>query len=165
MYDELSYSKGAAVIRMISEWLGPPVFRRGLQLYLQRHAWSSVTSDCLFAALSEASGLDVGAMAISWTRVAGFPLLTFGADGSCCQRRFLAGGGCPAPEDGAPDGAGPLWRWGGGVCGSGCAGAVGVWGGGGDGGGVGVGVGVGVGASPGVGAPRSPVQPCHPITE
>ena len=37
IFDNISYAKGSAVIRMLQAWLGEKEFQTGLQLYLNRH--------------------------------------------------------------------------------------------------------------------------------
>lgn len=37
VFDAISYCKGAAVVRMLHAVLGEADFRRGLQLYMNRH--------------------------------------------------------------------------------------------------------------------------------
>jgi aminopeptidase N len=55
MFDVISYSKGASVIRMLGSWLewtAPGAFNMGLQAYLDAHKFSTATSADLFAAWS-----------------------------------------------------------------------------------------------------------------
>ena len=40
-FDGITYEKGAAVLRMIEAWLGPDVFRRGVQRYVHENAWKN----------------------------------------------------------------------------------------------------------------------------
>ncbi len=60
-FDEITYQKGAAVIRMFEAWLGDDVFQAGVQRYLADHSWGTATSDDFVEALDEASPLDVAA--------------------------------------------------------------------------------------------------------
>src|SRR5262249_50032851 len=59
MFDVLTYEKGASVLRMLERYLGEEVFRRGVRLYLDRHAYGSTETEDLWKALGEASGLDI----------------------------------------------------------------------------------------------------------
>ena len=52
-FDGITYDKGAAVLRMIEAWLGPDVFRRGVQRYVSQNAWKTATARDLFEALAE----------------------------------------------------------------------------------------------------------------
>ncbi len=75
-FDEISYEKGEAVIRMIEAYLGEDVFRDGIRSYLKAHAFGNSTTSDLWASLAEASGKDVEAIARSWIMQPGFPLVT-----------------------------------------------------------------------------------------
>ncbi|HXV27276.1 MAG TPA: M1 family metallopeptidase [Candidatus Paceibacterota bacterium] len=96
IFDSISYSKGASVIRMIHDFIGPDAFRTGLQNYLRRHAYANATTEDLWEALAEASGKPVRDIMDTWTKQAGYPLITVRAagDGSLelSQERFLSGG-------------------------------------------------------------------------
>jgi alanyl aminopeptidase len=74
-FDSVTYTKGRAVLAMTEAWLGPDVFRAGLRGYLKQHEWGSATADDLYAALSAASGRDVGGVMRSFTDQTGLPLI------------------------------------------------------------------------------------------
>jgi len=76
MYDILTYEKGAAVVRMLEQYLGEEPFRRGVQLYLNRHAHANTRTTDLWDALEEATGQPVRAVMDSWIFQGGFPLVT-----------------------------------------------------------------------------------------
>ena len=78
-FDEISYDKGAAVIRMIETWLGPDKFRDGMRRYMAAHAYSNTTSADLWAALGAASGQNVATVAGSFTEQPGVPLVDVSA--------------------------------------------------------------------------------------
>jgi aminopeptidase N len=108
-FDEITYDKGAAVLRMFEAYLGPDVFRDGVRRYIRARAYSNATAADLWSALSAASGQDVGALARDWTEQAGFPLVTVGAHCAASgartltlsEQRFLLSG---------PGAAGARWR-------------------------------------------------------
>ncbi|KAK5209052.1 hypothetical protein LTR41_005451 [Exophiala xenobiotica] len=75
MFDSISYCKGSAVIRMLVNHLGESTFLKGIKAYLGSRLYGNATSDDLWFALSQASGLGVGEMMGSWIHQAGFPLL------------------------------------------------------------------------------------------
>jgi cytosol alanyl aminopeptidase len=60
---------------MLEQWLGPDVFREGVRAYLAQHEHRSARSSDLFAALSAASGRDVGRVASSFLDQPGVPLV------------------------------------------------------------------------------------------
>ena len=74
-FDNISYSKGAAVIRMIEDWLTPAVFRDGMRGYMKAHAYSNATSADLWASLGQAAKRDVAAVAAGFTEQPGVPLV------------------------------------------------------------------------------------------
>lgn len=96
IFDAISYSKGASVIRMIHDFIGADVFRAGLQIYLKRHAYGNAVTEDLWKALEEASGQPVQKMMDTWTKQAGYPSIKVHLrdDGICVlwQKRFLASG-------------------------------------------------------------------------
>ncbi|MBE8215012.1 MAG: aminopeptidase N [Endozoicomonadaceae bacterium] len=58
-YTSTIYEKGAEVIRMLSHILGPDLFRKGCDLYFDRHDGEAVTCDDFVAALESVSQLDL----------------------------------------------------------------------------------------------------------
>ncbi|MBL8901160.1 MAG: aminopeptidase N [Planctomycetes bacterium] len=58
-YTATVYEKGAEVIRMLHTLLGEQGFRRGMDLYFQRHDGHAVTCDDFVAALANANGRDL----------------------------------------------------------------------------------------------------------
>ena len=76
MFDVLTYTKGAAVIRMLEQHLGPMPFRRGIARYLTQHHHGNATTTDLWAALEAASDVPVAPIADSWITQGGFPLVS-----------------------------------------------------------------------------------------
>ena len=75
VFDAISYSKGASVIRMIKAVLGMKNFQTGLQAYMKKHAYSNTETIDLWTAWEESSGLPVRELMASWTEQMGFPML------------------------------------------------------------------------------------------
>ncbi len=69
------YEKGAEVVRMIHTLLGPDAFRRGSDLYFERHDGQAVTCEDFVVAMEDASGVDLGQFR-NWYSQAGTPRLT-----------------------------------------------------------------------------------------
>ncbi len=91
MYDILTYEKGAAVLRMWEQYLGPERFRDGIRHYLRRHAYGNVDNRDLWAALEHITGEPVQAAMESWIAQGGHPVIDVSAveDGlAVSQRRF-----------------------------------------------------------------------------
>ena len=53
------YEKGAEVVRMQANLLGPELFRKATDLYFERHDGQAVTTDDFVACMQEASGTDL----------------------------------------------------------------------------------------------------------
>ncbi len=58
-YTATVYEKGAEVIRMQHTLLGPDRFRRGMDLYFERHDGQAVTCDDFVQSMQDASGVDL----------------------------------------------------------------------------------------------------------
>ncbi len=58
-YTSTVYDKGAEVVRMIETLIGKEAFRRGMDLYFERHDGQAVTCDDFVAAMADASGVDL----------------------------------------------------------------------------------------------------------
>ena len=78
-FDEITYNKGQAVLRMLESWLGEDAFRDGIRAYLHAHAYSNTTTADLWAALAQASDKPVREFAAGWTEQPGFPVVTLSA--------------------------------------------------------------------------------------
>lgn len=74
-YTVTVYNKGAEVIRMMQTLLGQDGFRRGMDLYFQRHDGQAVTCDDFVAAIADANDADFTQFK-HWYSQAGTPELT-----------------------------------------------------------------------------------------
>ncbi|MFV3090746.1 aminopeptidase N [Pseudomonas sp. GW6] len=68
------YEKGSEVLRMIHTLLGPELFRKGSDLYFERHDGQAVTCDDFVKAMEDASGIDLTQFK-RWYTQAGTPRL------------------------------------------------------------------------------------------
>src|SRR5262249_46009510 len=59
VFDPISYEKGASVLRMLESYVGAEAFRKGVNAYLEKHAYANATSGDFFAAPASASGKPV----------------------------------------------------------------------------------------------------------
>ncbi|MCH7943003.1 MAG: aminopeptidase N, partial [Proteobacteria bacterium] len=73
-YTATVYEKGAEVVRMIHTLLGVEGFRKGLDLYFERHDGQAVTTDDFVAAMEDATGADLKQFRL-WYDQAGTPKL------------------------------------------------------------------------------------------
>ena len=74
-YTPTVYEKGAEVIRMMERILGRDGFRRGMDLYIERHDGMAVTCDDFIAAMADANRVDLGHFSL-WYSQAGTPEVT-----------------------------------------------------------------------------------------
>ncbi|KAF5280580.1 hypothetical protein FQR65_LT00331 [Abscondita terminalis] len=75
IFDDISYNKGASVIRMLHHYIGDADFRKGMNLYLTKHQYKNTFTEDLWEALEEASEKPVGAVMSTWTKQMGFPVV------------------------------------------------------------------------------------------
>ncbi|KAJ7018485.1 leucyl aminopeptidase [Mycena alexandri] len=98
IFDGLSYSKAAAVLRMLSEYVGEEQFLKGVSVYLKNHLYgNSVTRD-LWDGISAETRQDIPRLMNDWVSKIGFPLITVTETSNGIhvrQDRFL--------NDGTPD--------------------------------------------------------------
>jgi len=73
-YTATVYDKGAEIVRMLAVLLGTDGFRRGLDLYFDRHDGSAATVEDFLAALGAANDCDLSAW-LGWYNQAGTPAL------------------------------------------------------------------------------------------
>jgi len=76
IFDAISYSKGASVIRMLHDYIGDADFRKGMHEYLTKFQYKNAFTEDLWASLGEASGKPVNKVMTTWTKQMGFPMLT-----------------------------------------------------------------------------------------
>ena len=91
MFDVITYEKGAALVRMLEQYLGAETFRAGVRLYLRRHAYANTVTEDLWNSLADASGEPVGRIMDGWIHQGGYPAVaaTAGYHGlRVAQRHF-----------------------------------------------------------------------------
>lgn len=75
IFDDITYRKGASVIRMLAEYMGAKDFQKGISAYLKQYAYGNATTKDLWRYLENASGKPVSKVMGAWTRQAGFPIV------------------------------------------------------------------------------------------
>src|SRR5256884_4150169 len=96
LFDEISYGKGASILRMIEAYIGPENFKNGVRQYLEKFRYGNASGHDLWSSLQEASGTDVSRIMEGWISQEGFPVVKASlADGRLTleQERFLLTGG------------------------------------------------------------------------
>src|SRR6185436_9934982 len=86
-YTATVYEKGAEVIRMQHALLGPRRFRRGMDLYFERHDGQAVTCDDFVQAMADASGVDL-AQFRRWYSQAGTPIVRARGSYDAAAKRY-----------------------------------------------------------------------------
>ena len=73
-FDDITYEKGAAILRMLEAWVGEQRFRAGVRAYIDAHAWGTARTDDLFVALEQATGQPIADVAATFLDQPGTPL-------------------------------------------------------------------------------------------
>lgn len=74
-YTSTVYDKGAEVIRMIHTLIGKENFRKGMDLYFERHDGQAVTCDDFVSAMADASNFNLDQFRDTWYNQKGTPTL------------------------------------------------------------------------------------------
>ena len=102
MFDVLTYEKGAAVVRMLEQYLGPEAFRAGIRRYMREHQFGNADTPDLWNALETETGEPVREIMESWIYQGGFPQIRAqrGDNGDLVvsQRRMRFAGGAATEE-------------------------------------------------------------------
>ncbi|XP_034031432.1 aminopeptidase N-like [Thalassophryne amazonica] len=95
MFDEITYGKGACVIRMLEDFVTEKVFHNGVKMYLNAFQYDNTEQDDLWKYIQKAVDDDGGQINVAevmetWTNQIGYPLITINTtSGEVTQRRFL----------------------------------------------------------------------------
>lgn len=98
-YTATVYNKGAEVIRMQQTLLGEAGFRRGMDLYFERHDGQAVTIDDFVAAMEEANGVDFTQFK-RWYSQAGTPVVQVATAYHGGRLSLTLSQSCPVTPDG-----------------------------------------------------------------
>jgi puromycin-sensitive aminopeptidase len=81
MFDVLTYEKGASVLRMLEQHIGPTAFRDGVREYLRAHASGNADTKDLWVSLGKAAKQPVPELMDGWIFQPGYPLVSAQLDG------------------------------------------------------------------------------------
>lgn len=81
-FDNITYQKGEAVIRMLENYVGEDAWRSGVRRYVAKHAYGNTVSDDLWREVEQAANKPVTAIAHDFTLQPGVPLIRV-ADAVC----------------------------------------------------------------------------------
>jgi aminopeptidase N len=76
VFDDITYLKGAAVIRMLEAYVGEDAFRAGVRRYMQDHAYANTITDDLWQEIDSVSPKKITSIAHDFTLRAGVPLIS-----------------------------------------------------------------------------------------
>ena len=97
LFDAIAYEKGAAVLRMVEEYVGPEVFRNGINNYLKKHAYANASAEDFWTEIAAVSRRPVDKIMASFVDQQGSPLMSVHTECSggatkltLSQQRFFA---------------------------------------------------------------------------
>ena len=93
LFDNITYEKGCAVMRMLENFLGEDAFRDGLRTYMKEFGEGNAAGADLWRHLQNAAGQPVTDIMESWVNQEGYPVLKLTLDGSTLkvsQQRFFS---------------------------------------------------------------------------
>ncbi|KAI1904518.1 hypothetical protein AGOR_G00006470 [Albula goreensis] len=95
LFDSITYSKGAVVLRMLSNYIGEAVFLNGLRSYLRAYSYGNADYKDLWSHLQKAVDESQGNQKVedvmkTWTQQMGFPVIIIDTTtGAVRQQHFL----------------------------------------------------------------------------
>ncbi len=102
MFDILTYEKGAAVVRMLEQYLGEDEFRAGIRRYMNEHKFGNAETTDLWDAIEAETGEPVRRIMDTWIFQGGYPLVTVRGQAESPvltqSRMRYAGGGDESPD-------------------------------------------------------------------
>jgi aminopeptidase N/puromycin-sensitive aminopeptidase len=76
LFDGIAYGKAGAVLRMVEAYVGPEVFQKGVNAYLEKHKYANATAEDFWNQIAQTSGKPVDKIMKSFTEQPGAPLIT-----------------------------------------------------------------------------------------
>ena len=74
-FDDITYNKGAAVVTMLEDYVGPDAFRDGVRRYMRKHAFGNTVDADLWSQIEAAAGKPASGIGSDFTRQPGVPLV------------------------------------------------------------------------------------------
>ncbi len=88
-FDATNYTKGEAVLRMLSAYVGEAKFKKAVSNYLKQFSFGNATYLDFFQIVQSASGVDVAAFRDSWLLQKGYPVLTYDGRWDKASTRYV----------------------------------------------------------------------------
>ena len=76
LFDPIAYEKGAAVLRMLEEWVGPQDFQRGVNAYIEKFQYGNARAEDFWGTLTAITGKPVDRVMASFVDQPGLPLMS-----------------------------------------------------------------------------------------
>ncbi len=76
LFDDISYNKAAAVLRMVEGFVGPENFRKGVHAYLTKYSYSNATSEDFWNTIAESTHKPVDKIMSGFVKQPGVPLVS-----------------------------------------------------------------------------------------
>ena len=76
LFDGIAYGKAASVLRAVEAYVGPAVFQKGVNAYLQKHAYANATAEDFWNQIAATSGKPVDKIMASFIEQPGAPLVS-----------------------------------------------------------------------------------------
>ncbi|TMS05589.1 Aminopeptidase N [Larimichthys crocea] len=95
MFDSITYSKGALVLRMLAGVVGKTTFHNGVKIYLRDFMYKNADQNDLWDSIQKAVEMDTGHTEVAkmmerWTNQIGYPVITINTtNGEIYQKQFL----------------------------------------------------------------------------
>jgi aminopeptidase N len=86
LFDGVAYGKASAVLRMVEAYLGPEAFRKGVNGYLEKHAYGNATAEDFWNQMAASSGKPVDQIMPGFTQEPGAPLISIKT--ACSQKKL-----------------------------------------------------------------------------
>uniref|UniRef100_A0A671MFX4 Aminopeptidase n=1 Tax=Sinocyclocheilus anshuiensis TaxID=1608454 RepID=A0A671MFX4_9TELE len=90
LFDDITYSKGAAVLRMLATFMTEDAFMKGIKMYLAKFEYTNTVYKDLLKCLQEETKEDVEGFMSTWIEQVGYPVITIITQtGETSQEHFL----------------------------------------------------------------------------
>ena len=86
------YAKGGRLLKMLREYIGEEAFRKGLNSYFKKHAYSNTSREDLWEAFSKSSNKNISKLMTPWIEQSGMPVVKINHQNniiSLSQKRFV----------------------------------------------------------------------------
>jgi aminopeptidase N len=116
VFDGIAYQKTASVLRTLENYVGPELFRKGVQSYLHKYSFSNASGDDFWNEVARATGKPVDRIMRPYIVQAGVPVVSIKpqcqgntTDIALHQDRFIGVPSPQVPSSSTPQVPSPLW--------------------------------------------------------